>query len=112
MVYEFDSPETATWLRRDRTAFTEKFGGTSIVRDKAIPMLVEYVPTLHSTDALVENKKIERDSGIGEGTLLSTRWIKLVHRRVTGQHMAHLVVWLSSINMANQVIRDRMVITG
>ena len=92
VVYEFDSPETATWLRRDRTAFTEKFGGMSIVRDKAIPILVEYVPTSHSTDALAENGKIERDSGIGEGTLLSTRWIKPVHRRAAGQHMAHLIV--------------------
>jgi len=56
VVYELDSPETATWLCRDRAVFIEKFRGTSIVRDKAIPVLVEYVPTSHSTDSLAENK--------------------------------------------------------
>ena len=64
VVYELDSPETA-WLRRERARFTAKFGGMSIVRDETVLVIVENVPTSHSTDALAVNRKIERDSGIG-----------------------------------------------
>ena len=89
-----------------------RFSGTSIVRDKAIPVIVEYVPISHNTDTLAENSKIKHDSGIGEGALLSMRWIKPAQKRATGQWMVHLVAWFSSVDSANHAIRDGLVIAG
>ena len=45
IICEFDSPGTATWLHNKRTAFVAGFGGTSVVKDKAVMVLIEYVPT-------------------------------------------------------------------
>ena len=86
IVYEFGSPETPTWLHNERTTFVASFGGTSVVKEKAVMVLIEYVPTLHNPDVLTENRKIKWDSKIEEDTLLTTRWIKLVQRRALGQH--------------------------
>jgi len=82
----------AVWLRRERDSFMARFSGTSIVRDKAIPVIVEYVPTSHNTDALAENNKIGCNSGIGEDALISMKWIKPMHKRAVGQWVVHLVV--------------------
>ena len=73
VVYELDSPNMEVWLCRERDSFMARFSGTSIVRDKAIPVIVEYVPTSHNTDALAENNKIGCNSGIGEDALISMK---------------------------------------
>jgi len=39
-----------------------RFGGTSVVKDKAVAVLIEYIPTLYNPDALTENRIIECDS--------------------------------------------------
>ena len=52
VVYKLDSPSMVAWLCRERDSFTARFSRMSIVRDKAIPIIVEYVPISHRTDAL------------------------------------------------------------
>ena len=56
----------------------------SVVKERAVTVLIEYVPTSHNPDMLTENRKIEHDSKIEEDTLLTTRWIKPVQRRALG----------------------------
>ena len=110
VVYELDSPSTVALLCRESDSFTARFSGMSIVRDKAIPVIVKYVPISYNTDALAENNKIEHDSGIGEGALTSMKWVKPVHKRVMGQWMAHLVAQFSSVDLANHTIWDSVIL--
>src|SRR5882724_6646035 len=59
IVYELNSPESATWLRKEKIEFTKHYDGASIIKDKAVSILVEYVPITHNPDTLGESKKIE-----------------------------------------------------
>ena len=62
----------------------EGFGGTSVVKDRAVSVIVEYVLVAHSPHALVENRKIEHESGLKDGMLLSTMWIKPLQKCTPG----------------------------
>jgi len=91
VVYELNSTEAAQWVRSEKTTFTDGFGGASVIRERAISVIVEYVPVAHSPDAMEENRQIERDSGLSGGALLDTRWIKLPQRHAPRQRAAHLI---------------------
>ena len=80
VVYELNTLAAAAWLRQAKASFMEKFGGTSIVKEKMVLVMVKYVPVAHAPDALVENRRIERDSRLEVEDLLTTRWIKLEQR--------------------------------
>ena len=80
VVYEFDTPETATWLCKEKAAFTESFGGMSVVKVKAVMVLIEYIPVTHTPDALSENRKIKQDSKLKVDMLLAMRCIKPKHK--------------------------------
>ena len=108
IVYELNSPEATNWLRKGSRAFMDGFGGTLVVRDRAITMIVEYIPVFHSPDALAENRKIECDTGIEEGSLLATRWIKPPQHHAHGQWEVHLITQFHSPEAANHVIREKL----
>jgi len=112
IVYELNSPESATWLRKEKTEFTKHYDGASIIKDKAVSILVEYIPITHNPDALGESKKIERETGLPTDSIDSTRWIKPMSRRTVGQHTAHLITKLCSPEAANQALRDGLIIEG
>jgi len=86
--------ETASWVRKEKAAFTAGIEGTVVVRDRATPVIVEFVPVAHSPDALAENRRVKHDSRLEEGSLISTRWIKLLQRHAPGQNAAHLIACL------------------
>ena len=88
------------------------FGGTAVVKERAISVIVKFVPISHSPDALTKNRRIECNSGLREGALLSTRWIKPVQRCAEGQKAAHLIARLRTNKDTNKVIRQGMIIAG
>src|SRR5882724_2423854 len=91
LVYELDKTETASWVRREKATFMAGFGGTVVVRDRATSVIVKFIPVVHSPDALAENRRVECNSRLEEGSLISTRWIKPLQRHVLGQKAAHLI---------------------
>ena len=112
MVYELNSPETTTWLRKEKDTFMVNFGRTSMVKVKSVAMLIEYVPISHSPDALAENRRIEHDSKIEVDTLLAMRWIKPVHRRAPGQHTVHIIARFKTATASNLAIWDGVIIAS
>jgi len=112
VVYEPDKPETANWVRKEKATFMARFSRSVVMRDRATLVLVEFVPVTHSPDALAENRRIECNSGLKEGVLLSTRWIKLVQRCVLGQQAAHLIALFKTNEVANSMIKEGIVIAG
>jgi len=88
------------------------FGGTAVVRDRATSVIVEFIPVAHSPDALAENRRVKCDSRLDEGSLTSTRWIKLLQRCMPGQKAVHLITCFKTNVVVNQVIKEGMVITG
>jgi len=58
------------WPQKEKAAFTANLGGTSVVRVRAVSVIVEYVPVAHNPDMLTENERIEWDSGLETGALI------------------------------------------
>ena len=73
-----------------------------MVRDRTTSVIVEFIPVAHSLDAFAENRRIECDSGLNEGSLTSTRWIKPLQRHALGQKAAHLIACFKTNMAVNQ----------
>jgi len=43
---------------------TKHFSDTSVIKDKSVSIIGEYDPVTHNPDALGENSKIERETGL------------------------------------------------
>jgi len=71
------------------------------MKEKAVSVMVEYIPTSHSPDVLAENRKIECDSGLAAEDLISMRWIKPEQRWVPGQCIVNLIAWLRTTEVDN-----------
>src|SRR5882724_12064376 len=112
VMYELNEPETSSWVRKEKVAFMASFSGSAIMRDRAISVLVEFVPVAHSLDALAEDRRIECDSGLKEGVLMSTRWIKPEQRCAIGQKAAHLIARFRTHGVVNSTIKEGLVIAG
>jgi hypothetical protein len=112
IVFDLDTEEAAKWIQANKDTFLSKFSGTATIKDRALAVIVEYVPLSHSPDALAEMRKIERDSKLPAGSLLATRWIKPIHRRTAGQKSAHVIAKFANTEAANQSIRDGLIIAG
>jgi len=64
IVYELNNPESAQWMWKEKAEFMKHYSKSSIIKDKSVSIIVEYVPIAHSPDALGESRKIEHEMGI------------------------------------------------
>jgi len=112
VVFELDSMDMVLWLKAEKAAFVVSLGGTSVVKDRVVSVIVEYVPTNHNPDTFAENKKTKQVSGLNAGTLVSMRWIKPIQRCMAGKCTTHLITWFQLTGAANHVICDGIVIAG
>jgi hypothetical protein len=112
IVFDLDTEEAARWIQANKSKFVSKFSGTATIKDRALTVIVEYVPLSHSPEALAEMRQIERHSKLPAGSLLATRWIKPIHRRSAGQRSAHIIAKFTTTEAANQSIRDGLIIAG
>jgi len=112
IVYELSSLQVTCWVSKEKAAFMAGFDRTLVIKDRAVSMIVEYMPVTHSPDALAENRIIECESRLEEGMLLSTRWIKPLQRHIPGQQVAHIVACFCMMEATNHAIRLGIVIAG
>ena len=59
VVFDMNTPNSVKWVHLHKRAFTEKFGGTAIIKERTVSVIIEYVPTSYTPDALAEHRKIE-----------------------------------------------------
>ena len=79
VVFDMNTPNAVKWVHLHKRTFTEKFGSTAIIKEHTVSVIIEYVPTSYTPDALTEHRKIEQDSKLPSNTLAATRWIKPIH---------------------------------
>ena len=112
VVYKLYKLETANWVRKEKNMFMAGFGRTTVVRERATSVIVEFVLVVHSPDVLTKNRRIKGDSRLKEGALLTTRWIKPTQRCMPGQRAAHLIAHFKTNEATNMVFKDGIVIVG
>jgi len=105
IVYKLNNPESALWLHKEKAEFMKHYGKASVMEDKSVSVIVEYIPVTHNPDTLGESKKIEGEMGLPPESIDSTR-------RSVGQCTTHFITKLCSPKAANQAIRDRLIIEG
>jgi len=59
IIYELNNPESAQWLCKEKAEFMKHYGKSSIIKDKSVLIIVEYIPIAHNPDTLGESRKIE-----------------------------------------------------
>jgi len=72
IIYKLNSTEATKIICKERETFIEHFGGTSIAKNRAATVIIEYFPISHSINFLGEYRKVERDLGLEPDSLLST----------------------------------------
>src|SRR5882724_198543 len=112
VVYELSDPEAAKWLRWECVAFVVNFGGMSMLKERVVTIIVQFVHISYNPDVLAESQKVEHDSRLEAGAIVSMRWIKPVQRRADGQQTAHLIARLKTPEDANRAIRNGLIIAG
>ena len=112
ILFDMESLDSAKWIQDNKNAFIEKFSSAAVVKERAISVIVKYVPIRHSPGALSECRKIEWDSRLPPNTITSTRWVKPIQHRTQGQQTAHIIAKFSTVKATNLSIRDGLLIAG
>lgn len=110
VLLEFESTETATFVRSNAPSFSAAMGGTTVVKSKEYVLIAEFVPVSHDPSSQDELRQIELRSQLPSHSVTSTKWIKPLGRRTAGQQNAHLIVRLTSAQAANTAICTGLVI--
>src|SRR5882724_1720966 len=50
IVYELNNPESTQWICKEKAEFTKHYSDSSIIKDKSVSIIVEYVPIAHNPD--------------------------------------------------------------
>ncbi|KAF8802057.1 hypothetical protein BYT27DRAFT_7235587 [Phlegmacium glaucopus] len=114
VLLQMSTKAAAEWLksRETRDRFLAQMGGTSVVKDRAIQTVVEYIPTSFDPASAGATQVIERASGITVGAIVSAVFIKPVHKRTPGQRTAHAIIGFRDRKNANHAIRYGLFIEG
>jgi len=93
-------------------AFAVNFRGMSMLKDRTVAIIIEFISVSYNLDALAEIQKVECDSRLDAGALVSTKCIQLLQRRVDEQQMAHLITRLKMPEDANWTIKNGLIMAG
>ena len=90
VIYEMGTTEAAHWLQSstNMTKSLQVFSATSVIKQRAHPLVVEYIPLTFKPDDRNHLGEIERENRLEAEGILNARWIKPTHRRTQGQRIA------------------------
>jgi len=112
VVLEMNSEEAVRVTRERRSDLEKNLGGTSVLKNREWATLAEYVPVKHDVTSAPEREQIAKSSGLDATLLVSTRWIKPVHKRTHNQQAAHLIARWATPEAANEAIQNGVIISG
>ncbi|KAF8596971.1 hypothetical protein BDV93DRAFT_403042, partial [Ceratobasidium sp. AG-I] len=106
VLYELKTKEARDWLVRPDVCkkFTESFGCTLRYRPRKFPILVEFVPVefnINKEDAI---DTLVRTNELPEGSITALKWVRDPKRHDAEQRHAHLIVYCSTKEVANNWI--------
>ncbi|KIJ48166.1 hypothetical protein M422DRAFT_162968 [Sphaerobolus stellatus SS14] len=112
IILETCTKKTAALIRERKSEFIRNLGERAVVKDRAITIMIEFVPITFNTEKTEDIAMAENDSRLPVGSINSARWIKPESRRREGQKVAHLIVKVVGAEAVNKILRDGMVIRG
>jgi len=81
VLYRLNLDEGAEWVRTEGMAgFLEKMGGTLVVRERTVTIVVEYVPISFDPNAVGDLRGVEEKSGLPKDSIVKATYMKPIHR--------------------------------
>jgi hypothetical protein len=110
IVIQLLTKEATAWLCEptNETAFINKMGTSTHIKDRNFPILVPRVPLSFDPNNQEHLREVETVNNLPPKTLSKARRIKPEYRRHPNQKFAYATLLLSSAMEANRLIRDGM----
>ena len=114
ILLTLNSKEAVEWLRdpANEMAFTSAFSKDSHIRERAYNIIVPRIPITFDPKDQKHLREVEEVNSLDKNALAGARWIKPIGRRRIDQTHAYAIFSLASIDVANTLIRDGMIICG
>lgn len=112
LLLETNTVRAADAIKKKKEDFCKAFSPSAKIKDRNYTVRLSFVPVTHEVDSEGERRWIEENSGVEEGHLAGTAWVKPVQKRREGQQVATLVARFSTPQAANKAIKQGLVIQG
>jgi hypothetical protein len=110
----FNSKAAADWIREPDIddKFLDRFAIGASIRDRQFNVMLRWVPIILDPSNSAHLREIEETNNLSELAIHKARWIKPINRRRSGQTRANAILTLSSIEVANRILKDGLEICG
>jgi hypothetical protein len=114
VLLTLNSKEAAEWFNDPaiETTFTRAFSEGSHIRERAYNIVVPRVPITFEPKENKHLREVEEVNGLEKNTLSRVKWIKPMERRRPEQTHAYAIFSFSSVDAANNAIRDGIIVCG
>jgi len=114
ILLTLNSSEAVKWIREPGTEviFAEEFSTEAHIRERAYSLIVPRVPVTFEPSDDKHLREMEEANSLDKNTIRKARWIKPLERRRPEQTHAYAIITLISVDSANILIRDGLVICG
>ena len=114
ILLTLNSREAATWVKEvgNEETFANAFSKGAHIRAREYNLIVPRVPLTFNPKRDNDLREIEETNGLPTRVIHKARWIKPVEHRKPGQTHAYAVLTITSVDIANKLIRDGVGICG
>ena len=114
VLLTLNSKEAVNWIREssNEIEFANAFSPEAHIRARTYNLIVPRVPITFEPSDDKHLCKVEEVNELDKNTIHKARWIKPLERRRPKQIHAYAIITLFSVDSANTLIRDRLVICG
>ncbi len=112
ILLSLDSKETANWIREPdiEQAFADSFAEGAHIREREYSLIAPRVPLTFEPDNESHLREIEEANNLPSRVIRKARWIKPTGRRRPGQTHAFAILSISSVDSANKLIKNGIII--
>jgi hypothetical protein len=108
ILLEAKSAEVIIWIKSDdrRKVLANNLEEGATIQDKTYMVVVPFVPLTLQPEVEVDLREIEEQNQMEVHDIIHARWIKLDHKCLPTQTVAHLILSLSMLEAVNKVIKE------
>ena len=108
ILLTLNSKEAASWVREvgNEETFANTFSKGSHIREREYNLIVPRVPLTFDPKKDTDLREVEESNRLAPHIICKAKWIKPAERRRPGQTHAYAVLMVTSVDTANELIRD------
>lgn len=106
LLLEFDSEQSANWLKREDISkrVLDNIGSGARIKNRSYQVIVQFVPVTFDPVDDTQLRAVETANGLDPKTILKAEWIKKPEDRKLGQKVATLRLYLKDAKSANEIL--------